>query len=468
VYRAFDHDTKQWCAVKLLHQHHSKSEKHRRRFLDEAVVLNRLDHRNVIHVRDVVGDAARPFLVMELAEGGSLMDWTRTHGPMPPRMAVDAAIQMCKGLGAAHKINVIHRDVKPHNILLTRRGVAKVTDFGIAQLPRNDGTTDVPDAVNPKASGTLGYMAPEQRKDPRLVDPRTDIYSAGATLYTLLTGQTVTDLFIAERETALLDDVPEVLRPVLLKAVNYQQDLRYDTMSELAKALYELRQELPHDPHDAPPLVEGDVTRSLEPPPRPAKEPPTPVSLDAGLRMKPATTPPTQLRTATPAPAPRQSFQAAEPERPTHWRTTGAVVALVGLLLVAALGTGAVRVRSAAGEAARAQQDFLRALDLHLAVVDDLAAMGSDGGALESAYRAQRDAPAEARLDASLRYVGMLRQETTRHATTRSPESASARERLELIEGELADWQEADDTWASRASSPPGNVAVALGLAPAP
>ncbi len=466
VFRAFDHDTKQWCAVKLLHERHAKSEKARRRFLDEAVVLNRLDHRNVIHVRDVVGDAARPFLVMELAEGGSLMDWTRAHGPMPPRMAVDLAIQICKGVGAAHKINVIHRDVKPHNILLTRRGVAKVTDFGIAQLPRTDGTTDVPDAVDPRASGTIGYMAPEQRKDPRLVDPRTDIYSTGATLYTLLTAETVTDLFIAERESELLDPVPEVLRPVLLKAISYQREDRFMTMPDVAKALFDLRQELPPDPYDAPPLVEGDVTTNLEPPPRPEGEPPTPVSLDTGVRMKPATTPPTQLRTATPAPGARA--YRPEPPKPSPLRHVPAMAAVVVLLVMAIIGFGAWQVRSSASEHANATRDFYRALDLHLAIVDDLSALGSDGSTLEAGYRAQRDASTDTRGEASRHYVQMLRQEMKRFAATRSPEAASARERLGMIEAELDDIEAAESAWAENATGIPGSLSVALGLASAP
>jgi len=474
VFRTYDHDRDEWCAVKLLHRRRAKHERARRRFLDEAEVLTRLDHRNVIHVRDVVRDAARPYLVMELAEGGSLMDWTRRNGPMPPRMAVDMAIQICKGVGAAHKLGVVHRDVKPHNILLNKRGVAKVTDFGIAQLPRRDGTTDVPDALQSNATGTLGYMAPEQRKDSRLVDPRTDVYSTGATLFTLLTGKVVPDLFVAERERELLDDVPEVLRPVLLRAVAYQLEERYPNMPALAKALFSLRQDLPNDPDDTPPLVNLASTVDLEPPPRPPNEPPSAELSDTGAhRMKPATTPPTDLRTVTPAPATltRRTAAPAQPERPGN---AGMRVGLGGLLGVAIaisfLILSTLHVRSAASAAGGAEEEFLATLDVELAIVDDLEALGGDGDLLEKRYREQRQAAPSERMVLARRYVELLEKEVASQAgTTRSRDASVARERLQRVTEQLAVYDESLATWASRATGFPGSVAVSLGLAaPAP
>jgi len=471
VYRTYDHDRSEWCAVKLLHKRQAKHEKARRRFLDEAEVLTLLDHRNVIHVRDMMRDAARPYIVMELAEGGSLMDWTRRNGPMPPRMAVDMAIQICKGVGAAHKLGVIHRDIKPHNILLNRRGVAKVTDFGIAQLPRKDGTTDIPDALQGSAAGTLGYMAPEQRKDARLVDPRTDVYSTGATLYTLLTGNTVTDLFIAERETGLLDAIPDVLRPVLLKAIAYQIDDRYPNMPALAKALFGLRQDLEPDPESTPPLIDALSTIDLEPPPRPPFEPPPSELSDTGAhRLKPATTPPTKLRTVTPAPQVLTNRTAA-PTRPDHplerrpLRLVAAVLVGVGLT-TATLVFGAMNVRSAESSVTDAQNALFAVLDTELAIVDDLEALGADGDQLEKRYREQRTAAARERMVVARRYIELLGRNVSEHAgTTRSRDASSARERLGRIEGELSAYEDDLATWSARSRSFPGSLAVALGLA---
>ena len=134
VYSAIDTETAEWCAIKVLHPKFLGKQKVRSRFATEAQAMKRLRHRNVIHVFDVCTDNAHPYFAMELARGGCVVEWLATFGPMPPRMAVDVVIQVCKGLGAAHRQGVIHRDVKPHNILVNRRGVCKITDFGIARL----------------------------------------------------------------------------------------------------------------------------------------------------------------------------------------------------------------------------------------------------------------------------------------------------------------------------------------------
>ena len=279
VYRTFDHDTREWVAVKMMHTKQAKRPRARQRFLDEARVLQSLDHRNLAKVLDVVGDSARPFFVMELVEGGSLMRWVRQNGAMPSRLAVDAAMQICKGVGAAHEKGIIHRDLKPHNVLVTPRGVCKVIDFGIAQIPRKDGTTDVPDAVSGTSgmsiSGTLGYMAPEQRKDPRSVNPRTDVYGIGATLYTLLTGRTVVDLFIAEREPKLLEGLPEPVVPVLRRATAYKPEDRYANVKELARELFATRNE----------LTTTDLTLAVVAPPPPEPPYPPPEEMAVGPRL---------------------------------------------------------------------------------------------------------------------------------------------------------------------------------------
>lgn len=455
--------------MKLLHERLAGSERQRRRFLDEAIVLQQLDHRNVIDVLEVQSDAARPFLVMELAEGGSLMDWSRTHGPMPARMAVDLAIQMCKGLDAAHRIGVIHRDVKPHNILLTRRGVAKVTDFGIAQLPRHDGSTDVPDAVDPTASGTIGYMAPEQRKDPRLVDPRTDIYGVGATLYTLLTAQTVTDLFIAERETDLLQAIPKPLRPLLLRAVNYQQDFRFRDMPAFAKALYEVRSELPEDPWNAPPLVDGETTASLQPPRRPpSTPPPTPVPPD--LIRKPATTPPTDLRlfTSTSAQdAPTTDAPSPALTDPGRWKQLALFAATAAFVVAAALGGGTARVRTAATAYDTAVLALYETVERRAAVIEDLAVLGADKGALEDSFRAQASADDADRLAAIRSYVAILDDAVERHGDRAGAAAVSARTHLEAMNEAIGEVATERAVWTARSQGFPGSLAVAAGLAPA-
>jgi serine/threonine protein kinase len=465
VYRCYDHDRKIWVAVKLLHRREAKTPRTRQRFLDEARVLSSLEHRNVIRVLDVVGDAARPFFVMEHAEAGSLMQWVRRYGALPAHIAVDLAIQICKGAGAAHKIGVIHRDLKPHNVLLTKRGACKVTDFGIAQLPRRDGTTDVPDAItHTNVSGTLGYMAPEQRKDPRSVDTRTDVYGIGATLFTLLTAQTVVDLFIAEREPHLLEGLPDVLIPVLRKATAYRVDDRQMNAQELARELFEARE---HLVITGPEELDIPQLEDPEPPPRPPAEAPEVVPSDTGaFRRKPATTPPTSLSTLTPMPVERLTL--VEPQR-NPWPLVAGAAALVAALPIGTLEAGAIGVRIAANQVGASRIALYETLDAELAIVDDLGALGADGDALESLYKEQRNVDPEARPWVAARYVEALDRDVQAHAAALSQrDAAKARERMARIAAAKTATDNAVLLWEARGDSALGRVAVRIGLAPAP
>ncbi len=261
VWRAWDRHSERWCALKVLFKRFAEKKSARRRFIEEGRMVIRLNHRNVIEAWDLVEDAVQPFLVMEIAEGGSLRDWVRRHGPMPPRLAVDAAIQISKGIGAAHEMGVIHRDVKPHNILLTRNGLCKVTDFGIAQLIRQDGTTDVPDwtktHLNESRSiaGTRGYMAPEQRTNGLAADQRTDVYGIGATFYTLLTGRVDTNLFAVDQDPGLMEGVHPHLVPVVVQATKFRAEERYQNVRDLRRALFDTRDLLPSVPPGSPGLA---------------------------------------------------------------------------------------------------------------------------------------------------------------------------------------------------------------------
>ena len=227
----------------------------RRRFSQEADALDRLRHPNVPRLIAHEPNSTPPFMAMELARCGSTMDWVRDHGPMPAPMAADVMFQVCEALAEAHAAGIVHRDVKPHNFLLDDNGVCKLTDFGIARLSDNTSMTQTGSQI-----GTFSYMAPEQRSDTKSVDQRADIYSVGASLYTLLTGKANAELFVADKDDELLADVPVQFRNVIVKATRYKPELRYASILEVQGELMNALSRLPAAASDYPPLVRpGDA-----------------------------------------------------------------------------------------------------------------------------------------------------------------------------------------------------------------
>ena len=267
VHQVYDNHHEVWRAAKVLLPDQARRSPARRRFDAEIEALQEIDHRNVIRVTDRGEVNGLPYLIMELAEGGSLWDYCmRYDRPMPPRMACELMVQVCKGVGAAHVSGIVHRDIKPANVLLSRRGTAKVTDFGVARFAWTDGMTTTGAPI-----GTLGYMSPEQRNTPKQVDLRADVYALGATLYALLTRRVKLELFHADQEDEILEGIPEVLRQVILTATRYRPQDRFKDAGDLAKALFEARRHLDEDPADTPPLL-AHIEALGPPPPVPDAE----------------------------------------------------------------------------------------------------------------------------------------------------------------------------------------------------
>ncbi|MEZ4321116.1 MAG: protein kinase [Myxococcota bacterium] len=264
VYRAFDQRLQVWRAVKILSPDYADKKKIARRFEAEAQTMALLEHRNIVRVYDVGREGNVAYIVMELLLGGCLVDWLEHHGPMPPRMAVEATMQTCEGLAAAHDKGVIHRDIKPHNVLVTADGVCRVTDFGIARV----GDADASMTKTGSVMGTWGYMAPEQRTNAKGVDVRADVYAVGATLYSLLTDRMPMDLFAADRDSSILEGVHELLLPILVKATEYNREDRHATVLELRDELKAVYDQLPEIPDGTSPLA-------VDAPPNPAPPDPT-------------------------------------------------------------------------------------------------------------------------------------------------------------------------------------------------
>ncbi|HJN72515.1 MAG TPA: serine/threonine-protein kinase [Myxococcota bacterium] len=226
-------------AVKVLAPAMARNETLRTRFLHEARTMAKLRHANIVTVFDVGMDQRRPYIIMEVLEGGSVVDYVHTYGPMRPSVAVRLIRGVLNGLGIAHAAGVVHRDVKPHNILLTIEGIPKLTDFGIAQADGRKSLTRTGMMM-----GTLAFMSPEQRSNPKGVDHRADLYSVGTTLYSMLTGDEPFDLYSTELREPRLQAVPDALAEILRKACALSADARYQSAEELDAALAAVEGEL--------------------------------------------------------------------------------------------------------------------------------------------------------------------------------------------------------------------------------
>jgi eukaryotic-like serine/threonine-protein kinase len=186
VYKARHKTTGQVVAIKVLPPTTVKNPVLLKRFEQEYRAATAIDHPHVVRALEFCGTGPAPFLVMEYVDGESLGAKVDRDGPLPEEAAVRIIAQVCQGLHRAHKQKLVHRDVKPDNILVTADGTAKLTDLGLVKIEDDELNL----TKTGRGLGTPNYMAPEQFRDAKNADVRCDIYSLGATLYTLLTGET--------------------------------------------------------------------------------------------------------------------------------------------------------------------------------------------------------------------------------------------------------------------------------------
>jgi serine/threonine-protein kinase len=182
VYRAFDTVLERQVAIKLMHREIASDSDQLERFRREARAVAQLNHPHVVGVIDAGEDSGTPYIVFEYVEGETLKDRIRRFGRLPVGEAVAYAIEISRALGAAHDHRIVHRDVKPQNVLIDEEGTAKVTDFGIARSLTEEGLT-----ADGRVLGTTDYVSPEQALG-QDVGPESDLYSLGVVLYEMLTG----------------------------------------------------------------------------------------------------------------------------------------------------------------------------------------------------------------------------------------------------------------------------------------
>ncbi len=253
VFLAWDKRLQVSRAIKVLSPDLSKKSNIRQRFESEAQTMAKLSHPNIVTVHDVGVDGDRAYIVMEMLPAGTLMEFIDRNGAMPPRMAVSVTIDLLNALEIVHGQGVVHRDIKPHNLLVSGSGKIKVSDFGIAHVDDEGKSMTKTGSV----MGTWGFMSPEQRSSAKSVDARADVYACGATLYTLLTKVIPVDLFAAGLEPEMMDLVFDKLQPVIERATKYKSQERYASCAEMRSELEALVSTLPALPLDYPTLIDG-------------------------------------------------------------------------------------------------------------------------------------------------------------------------------------------------------------------
>ncbi|MCR4412517.1 MAG: serine/threonine protein kinase [Thermoguttaceae bacterium] len=237
-------------AIKVLPKSRVEDSSYLARFRREAQAAAALDHRNIVRAYDIDNEANNHFLVMEYVEGRDLQTIVQEEGPLDFARAANYTRQAAEGLEHAHQAGLIHRDVKPANLLIDQNGVVKVLDLGLARFSRED-ESSLTLAYQENVLGTADYLAPEQAVDSHGVDARADIYSLGCTLYFLLTGHppfpegTLPQRLLAHQRTPPPDvrvdrpDAPEDLVAICTKMMAKKPDDRYASARQVADALAE-------------------------------------------------------------------------------------------------------------------------------------------------------------------------------------------------------------------------------------
>lgn len=263
VYKARDHILGRFVAIKVLKQEFSEDVNFVVKFRTEAQSAAGLEHPNIVNIYDVGSEEGMHYIVMEYVEGVTLKTYIEKKGRLTYKEAVSIAIQVGRGMEAAHAKNIIHRDIKPQNILISTEGKAKVTDFGIARAVSNN-------TISADVMGSVHYASPEQARN-GFVDDKSDIYSLGIVMYEMVTGrvpfdgETTVSIAIQHLQEEMPSpgtyaaDLPISLEKIILKCTQKSPDRRYGNISEL---LGDLKQVLVRPNVDFVKMSDGSMNRT--------------------------------------------------------------------------------------------------------------------------------------------------------------------------------------------------------------
>lgn len=243
VYKARCNILKRYVAVKVLREEYTTDEEFIKRFNTEAQAAASLTHPNIVSIFDVGHEDNIYYIVMELVQGKTLKEIINEDGVLPWKWSINIAIQVASALETAHKNNIVHRDIKPHNIIITEDGIAKVTDFGIAKAVSNSTITAFGTTI-----GSVHYFSPEHARG-GYTDAKSDIYSLGVVMYEMLTGRVPFDadtpVSIALKHMQekpvepikLNPSIPLAINKIIMKAMEKEPSLRYQSATEMLKDL---------------------------------------------------------------------------------------------------------------------------------------------------------------------------------------------------------------------------------------
>lgn len=241
VYKGRDHKLNRYVALKVLKREFREDELFVKKFQSEAQAAAGLMHPNIVNVYDVGEDRGLYFMVMELVEGITLKEYIQKKVRLTPKEVISITLQVCAGIEAAHNNGIIHRDIKPQNIMISKEGKVKVTDFGIAKATTSN-------TISTNAMGSVHYTSPEQARG-GFSDIRSDIYSLGITMFEMITGElpfdgeTTVSIAIKHLQediaapSELVPDIPYSLERIILKCTQKSADRRYQNMGELISDL---------------------------------------------------------------------------------------------------------------------------------------------------------------------------------------------------------------------------------------
>ena len=269
VYKATDRVLSRYVAVKVLKREFREDESFVKKFRSEARAAAGLTHPNIVNVYDVAEDRGLYYIVMELVEGITLKEYIQKKGKLSPKEVIGITLQVCAGIDAAHSNNIIHRDIKPQNIMISKEGKVKVTDFGIAKATSSN-------TISTNAMGSVHYTSPEQARG-GFSDEKSDIYSLGVTMYEMITGALPFDgdstVSIALKHlqedivppSEFVPDMPYSLEQIILKCMQKSSDRRYADVAALARDLKRSIQDPDGDFVRISPLVSVSDTVMITP-----------------------------------------------------------------------------------------------------------------------------------------------------------------------------------------------------------